>query len=514
MTNRLRRRPPPPSPSPPPSPPPPPIATTWDPANLSGINLSNNNLSATISVPKGCVRTTTSKSTGKVHIEIKNEVSYGDPTNYSVGLVNSAFVLGSNLPGVVANSIGIWDLAPMQALINGSTIFTAASGTMIQGDIVAFELDFDAKTVKYQNATSGPYSWSSAISFVSLTGPFFFAFSDWDPGAKCTINCGGSTFAVPLSSGYSAWDSSSSSPPSPPPPSSGKVTRSGSQLMLNGSSYRMIGYNMWSAATDTNFFMPAIGVDVSAATFNQYLSDIKATSPHINTIRIFGISQDTLRGGSRNWSAIDSCLTVANNHGCKILWSLEDFYDYERTGASTYLCGNYAGFFAGGWQTTPLSCGSGGASETYQSWITAVAQRYHDDPRIVMFELMNEPGQMTVSFAQGASQIIRQYDSTTPICSGGWLGTNGPSPNEAAILALSTIDVATMHYYAEFSNTDYHSTVSLAHAKGKPWFLGEYGVDKSLGLSGRAAQIRSDLTAFFSASNNPVCCGTRVLVIC
>lgn len=283
-----------------------------------------------------------------------------------------------------------------------------------------------------------------------------------------------------------------------------KVTRSGTKLMLNGSEFRPIGVDMWSAASPT-WYTPAVGNDVSLAGFDSALVGLLSSAPHVNAIRIFITSQNTWNSGSRDWSAVDSCLTIANNHGCRVVFTLEDYWDYERLGSqgSGLADQGPAAFYGGGWRITNLH----GYHETYQQWVTAAVTRYAGDSRILMWELMNEPqvtsyAPASVQWATDASALIKSIDSVTPVCS----GNQGSSATNATIAALANIDIITYHYYSDVGQTDYATAESQANTNGKPWFLGEYGVLRSLGLPTRASQVTTDLTTFF-ATSAPRCSG-------
>ena len=292
----------------------------------------------------------------------------------------------------------------------------------------------------------------------------------------------GSTIAVGSGSQSVLYTSSS------PPPPTQKVIRSGAHLTLGGNPFRAIGYDMFSVATPS-WWTPACGTNGVEADFDGYLTSLKAVSPHLNAVRIFIISQDSLHNGVRDWSAIDACLATAAAHGVRIFWTLEDFWDYERSGSQgTGLNGNPSAFFNGGWKTTALPA----TGETYQSWVTAAVSRYHDNPSVLAWEMMNEPSGMPVQFASDVSALIRKYDTTTPICSG------GQGSQETAIAALANIDFLVYHYYTIYNQTDYASTANQALVAGKPWIMSEYGVT-SAGQT-RANQVHTDLTAFFNTT--------------
>jgi mannan endo-1,4-beta-mannosidase len=267
----------------------------------------------------------------------------------------------------------------------------------------------------------------------------------------------------------------------------GKVTRSGTKLLLNGNPYRMIGFNMWSAAINT-WNKPANGAVVlnAGTTLDTWLAHIRQTAPHVNTIRCWFFQQFALHNGVRDWSAFDKVLSVCAARGFKVVPSLEDNWDYERNG--THDPALSSSWFQGGYKTSVRQR----EKITYRAWVQDVVNRYKGDPRIAMWELCNEPNAITYGFVRDVSGLIKSIDSATLV------GCGEVGPLSSSIYALPTVDLATYHYYSVYHQTGYAQCAAAAYAQGKPTLIGEIGIPSSAGLSERASQIKILMASMFS----------------
>ncbi len=268
---------------------------------------------------------------------------------------------------------------------------------------------------------------------------------------------------------------------------SGKVSRSGTKLLLNGHQHRMIGFNMWPAAVNT-WNRPANGaVALNAGnTLATWLAHIRQSAPRVNTIRCWFFQQFALRNGVRDWSAFDKVLAVCASRGFKVIPSLEDSWDYERN--RTHDPALSSSWFQGGYRTTVLQH----EKISYRAWVREVVNRYKGDPRIAMWELCNEPNAITYGFVRDVSGLIKSIDPATLV------GCGEVGPLSSSIYALPTVDLASYHYYSVYHQNGYAQCAAAAYAHGKPTLIGEIGIPSSTGLSARASQLKSLMASMFS----------------
>jgi hypothetical protein len=265
-----------------------------------------------------------------------------------------------------------------------------------------------------------------------------------------------------------------------------KVTRNGTQLLLNGQPYRMVGFGMWPMAI-SSWCRPPDYDGRSVVNLAQYLADIRETAPHLNSIRVWFFQQFALNNGNWDYSGFDACLSAADAAGFKVIACLEDNWSYERTKSHNPALDTT--WFDSGYKSTVLT----EEKVPYRQYVQQVVTHYAGDPRISFWELGNEMNAITTSFAQDVSGLIKSIDSSALVSTGG-VGTS------SSILALPTIDAGSYHYYSDYGQTGWQSVQQAAANAGKPWYLGEYGVSTT-GIT-RANSVSSLLSSVFAASNS------------
>lgn len=269
----------------------------------------------------------------------------------------------------------------------------------------------------------------------------------------------------------------------------GKVTRSGTHLLMDGQPYRMLGFNMWQAAV-TTWNKPRNGSVALSFTglLNQWLADIKASAPHVNTLRVWFFQQFALKGGQRNWTALNNVLYTAHKHGFKVIATLEDGWGYEEYGSHTPA--KDTSWYTSGYKNQVLPMNK----IPYRQWVQEVVTRYKGDPRIAAWELVNECNGITLPFIQDVTGLIKSIDPVTLTC----CGEVGPLSSSA--YALPTLDLASYHYYDQYHQTGYANCAKVAYAQGKPTIVGECGVNRSVGTSARVSQLKSLIPAMFNTN--------------
>lgn len=190
-------------------------ATTWNPADLLRVSLSNGNLTYTGTTNQGGVRSTTSHGTGKYHYEGTITTNVSSDTGFGLS------VTGAVLSSLASNGSGgvvcFTDFSSGAIFINGSSSGTSL-GNAANGDVIAVEIDTTGKLFwaarnagNWNNSgTASPATGTGGLSFSALTAPFFVAGTN-SSGTVVTANFGATTFSRAISSGFSAWDSAASS---------------------------------------------------------------------------------------------------------------------------------------------------------------------------------------------------------------------------------------------------------------------------------------------------------------
>ena len=209
---------------------PPAVSTTWNPNDQLGNTLSGSNLVATINggVTTAAVRTTSSKSSGKVCFEV---VASTITTTWEGGLTNAAWALSD--PGGFGqdfNGIGVamnWDLpggSGLAVVIGGNIVSQSADSTGdSNGAAVTMCEDFDAQlfwvttprmralgNTWNNSASASPATGTGGLSTAGLTCPCFVTYHDTSATSVGTLNATG-PFAVSTPAGFSAWDTTTAS---------------------------------------------------------------------------------------------------------------------------------------------------------------------------------------------------------------------------------------------------------------------------------------------------------------
>jgi mannan endo-1,4-beta-mannosidase len=290
--------------------------------------------------------------------------------------------------------------------------------------------------------------------------------------------------------------------------SSAFVTRSGTQLMLNGSPYRFTGLNIYNANSVDNCWY-TLG---SGSGLDTSLEDI---GPGKEAFRAWFFQFEATRNGGRDWSAFDHTLAVARRHGVKVIATLVNQWG-ECEGWSSYPEG-YKGqsWYASGYRTQPSSPGM---PATYRQWVAEVVSRYRDDPTILAWQLVNEAEARTSytgscpssapetlrAFAADMSSLVKSID-TNHLLNLGTIGSGqcgATSDDYKSLHALPDIDLCEFHDYtgAVMPGDQWNglaTRIAQCAQLGKPLFVGEIGIETSQvgSLAARAGLLSSKLAA-------------------
>src|SRR5262249_42063296 len=156
------------------------------------------------------------------------------------------------------------------------------------------------------------------------------------------------------------------------------VTRSGTQLLLDGKPYRFAGINIYNANN-------ASGCWYNLAAGSGLGDSLSSIGAGANVIRAWFFQALATNGGVRDWSGIDHTLAAAAAHGARVIVTLGNQWaacDGPNGGAGTY---KDEAWYTGGYQQ-PDPAGT----ESYRDWVAEIVARYKDNPTILAWQLMNE----------------------------------------------------------------------------------------------------------------------------
>lgn len=183
-------------------------ATTFDSATkASGDSLSLGDLKLTggTSGTVGFVKSTTSKSAGKLYWEVTNAVA----GSRGIGICTSATVNSGNF--CAGQFAGGYDYYASSGNKYNNGSLTAYGNSYTDVDVVGVALDLDngklffSKNGTWQN--SGDPAAGTGAAFTGLSGTFFAEVGhDAYSAVEMTANFGASAFTYTLPSGFVAWD--------------------------------------------------------------------------------------------------------------------------------------------------------------------------------------------------------------------------------------------------------------------------------------------------------------------
>ncbi len=251
--------------------------------------------------------------------------------------------------------------------------------------------------------------------------------------------------------------------------------------MLDGAPYRFVGFNAFGMAGC------ATGSPWSQNQLDTYLSQLPP------------------RAMTRTWAfehwgigALDAIVASAQAHDQKLIFSL--------AGASKAGEGCEPDTKDSAWYQS-------GYQGDYLSWVRTVVSRYSGSPAIGMWEIMNEPGNLSTvdeptlkAFLDSTAATIKGIDSYHLVESGA-MAEYAPGNTDFGLLHSGPdIDVGSLHEY-DYSSDDplivsHHlaHTLGALYAQDKPLIIGEVGItsgpDCSISLSQRSAALRQKFDAY------------------
>lgn len=179
------------------------MTTSWNPADLANITLSNSNLTAT-GVANGGARAVASASSGKYYWE--NTYATLNTNNLTCGIALASGSLAS--PGA---GVGLVARASGNITINGSTSGSSI-GAVAASSVVGIAVDFTAQLIWFRIAPSGNWNGSSTanpatgtggVSISTMSGTLY-PYVGVGGGDVMTTNFGASAFTGAVPAGFTA----------------------------------------------------------------------------------------------------------------------------------------------------------------------------------------------------------------------------------------------------------------------------------------------------------------------
>lgn len=304
-----------------------------------------------------------------------------------------------------------------------------------------------------------------------------------------------------------------------PPPASAShdafVQRSGTELTLDGEPWRFTGVNIYNANSDG---WCGHSLDVTGGVERAF-DELGAGH---RVVRAWFFQALALSGDlqARDWTRFDRTINAARERGIKLIVTLSDHWG--ECGAK--LPGN--GTKDAAWYTAGYTAVDPGMLTSYRDYVREVVNRYRHEPAIAMWQLMNEaetkdlatgdctPGGHLIlrDFATDVSGLIKSIDGNHLVSLGTMGGPQcGPHRDFYGIVHdVSTLDVCEYHDYSPgealptFAYDDGYDNglatrIDACHSLGKPIFVGESGIPRTVGLGARADIFAAKRAAQFEA---------------
>jgi mannan endo-1,4-beta-mannosidase len=226
---------------------------------------------------------------------------------------------------------------------------------------------------------------------------------------------------------------------------------------------------------------------------------------NIETVRIWAFQKFTASG--TNWTRLDYLLSLADQHGVRVIPTLENHWSACTDGgnkSTTWYAGGYLSPYGG--------------TLSLPDYTALIVNRYKNDDRIAFWQVMNEAettDATTLSaFADDITTDIQTLDPNHLVSFGtlgaGQQGTQGA--DYKTLHSLASIDLCEYHDYHHVTEaiptgSNLLSTRLTQCAElGKPIFIGESGIDTTETpfptLQQRADYFNAKISAFYAAGGD------------
>jgi hypothetical protein len=233
-----------------------------------------------------------------------------------------------------------------------------------------------------------------------------------------------------------------------PPVSASFIGRSGTDFVLDGAAFRLVGANVYNAAGDPTIYECGPWMHNPDTELDEWFERLKRDSS-ARVIRFWAYQKYT--NGGTDWRGLDRVMRLANKHDLKVIPVLENQWADCTEGGYKYDSW-YAGGYLDPYGTYPIS---------YKEYVKRVVERYKNEPAVAAWMLMNEaesksatdgsakPGAL-YTFASDMSQYVKSLDKNHLVTLG-TIGSGQPGTAGAdweRLHALDTIDFTEYHDYA------------------------------------------------------------------
>jgi len=272
----------------------------------------------------------------------------------------------------------------------------------------------------------------------------------------------------------------------------GFVTQSGTQLMLDGQPYRFVGTNRYNLLTLGGFPYRGCGDWWTESDIVSWLDELKLHT-NSNVVRFWAFQLFT--ADATDFSRLDFLLDEAGERDIKVIPVLENNWVNCTSGGEKYDTW-YATGYKGPYGSYSLAYHDPASPPaTPTDYVGKMVDRYKDDTRIVMWQLMNEAQIRTSTGPCGDAQTLRDFASDVTayikaidpnhLVSFGTIGSGqcGASGAEYQDLhAISSVDLCEYHDYqaeAAIPGDQWNGLqvrIDQCSALNKPLFVGEAGI--------------------------------------
>ncbi|EFC80515.1 fibronectin type III domain protein [Parafrankia sp. EUN1f] len=396
--------------------------------------------------------------------------------------IGSDGVLDVSFPAATAN-YGVLSAIALSPAISGVPGLSSLSAS----DITASSAQLNAVIAPKNGTTSYHFEYGTTASYGSRVP----ASSDrWVSGTRSNATVAETVsglspsttyhYRLVASNGSGSASSGDQTFTTPAATSSGRITRSGSQLRLNGAQYKFTGFNWYGAITGCRPGELPTAAEADA---------IFAALPVHTMVRVWampsGTSVDTAR-----LAALDVIYNAAHAHGHYLDLVLENGLS-DCTGLH------------------PTYSATPSAAEI--AWLDAVVTR-HTDETVAIIEPANEANTGDANFKAWNDAMAARIKADNPNVLVG-TGTGNNDSNQSVIQnysSSSNIDLISYHGYSSPTNSCEARactiTAGAAAALNKPWYAGERGFCCGGGSTGtnagNAPLLGPMYTAFLNNSTN------------
>ena len=298
-----------------------------------------------------------------------------------------------------------------------------------------------------------------------------------------------------------------------PVPNAGFVTANGRSLSLAGSPYKFVGVNRYNLITidPAGPAYQGCGGAWSEAELASWFPELRDQG--VNAVRFWAFQRFTANG--TDFSRLDYVLSLAEQYNIKVIPTFENQWQDCTEGGYKY----------DSWYASGYLSPYGPYTMSFRNYVGAVVNRYKNDHRILMWQLMNEAEIKTIggqcgnpetlkSFAADVSAYIKSIDANHLVnigtMGGGQCGTQGSQYQ--TLHDIPTVDVCEYHDYnsptAPMPGDQWNGLqvrFNQCNALNKPLFIGEAGIKSNCSdpdcytQQQRADLMDAKMAAFYNA---------------